>query len=353
MQVLGGLFDLDRLEEDIADYENQMLAPDFWDDNDQAQETVAALNQAKETYHTFNQLEDQIEELDMALALYSEDGDGEILHEAQDLVDHLSKSLSDYQTQLLLSGDHDGADAILEIHPGAGGTESQDWGSMLLRMYQRWADQEGYRLEVIDYQAGDEAGLKSVTLEIKGQNAYGFLQSEKGVHRLVRISPFDSNSRRHTSFASVEVTPVIDESVEVDINPEDLRIDTYRASGAGGQHINKTDSAVRITHIPTGIITQSQAQRSQFQNKDQAMALLRAKLFQVAEEERQKELAAIKGEQLEIGWGSQIRSYVFHPYSMVKDHRTDYEVGNTQAVMDGDLNGFMEAYLRWSMAHSE
>ena len=206
---------------------------------------------------------------------------------------------------------------------------------------------------MIDYQAGDEAGLKSVTLEIKGQNAYGFLQSEKGVHRLVRISPFDSNSRRHTSFASVEVTPVIDESVEVDINPEDLRIDTYRASGAGGQHINKTDSAVRITHIPTGIITQSQAQRSQFQNKDQAMALLRAKLFQVAEEERQKELAVIKGEQLEIGWGSQIRSYVFHPYSMVKDHRTDYEVGNTQAVMDGDLNGFMEAYLRWSMAHSE
>ena len=223
---------------------------------------------------------------------------------------------------------------------------------MLLRMDQRWADKQGFKVTVLDYQDGEEAGIKSVTLEIEGHNAYGYLKSEKGVHRLVRISPFDSNSRRHTSFASVEVTPMLDDTIEIDINPDDLRIDTYRASGAGGQHINKTSSAIRITHIPTGIVTQSQSQRSQFQNRDLAMAMLKAKLYQLEEENKAKELAALKGEQKDIAWGSQIRSYVFHPYAMVKDHRTGYEVGNTGAVMDGDLNGFIDAYLKWQMGDS-
>lgn len=347
--ALGGLFDLDALEADIADYEYQMSQPDFWDDNEAAQEVIQELNISKETYQTISSLEDQVEELTMALELYNETKDEEMYQEAEELTEALSKAIDSYETMLLLSGEYDKNDAILEIHPGAGGTESQDWGSMLLRMYQRYADHKGFSVEVLDYQAGDEAGIKSVILEIKGHNAYGLLKSEKGVHRLVRISPFDSNARRHTSFASIEVTPLIDQSVEIDINPDDIRIDTYRASGAGGQHVNKTDSAVRITHIPTGVVTQSQSQRSQLQNREQAMKLLKSKLHQLEVEQKAKELAEIKGDQKEIGWGSQIRSYVFHPYSMVKDHRTNYEVGNTDKVMDGDLDDFIDAYLKRSI----
>lgn len=324
-----------------------MAAPDFWNDNEKAQKTIAQLNAAKATYQTFHQLEEGLEELAMAVELYDESQDQAIFDEAVASKAHLDQQLAAYETKLLLSEAHDANDAILEIHPGAGGTESQDWGAMLLRMYQRWADKNGFKVAVLDYQDGEEAGIKSVTLEILGQNAYGYLKSEKGVHRLVRISPFDANSRRHTSFASVEVTPMIDDTIELEVNPDDLRIDYYRASGAGGQHINKTSSAVRITHIPTGLVAQSQSQRSQFQNKDQAMAMLKAKLYQLEQEKQAQALAEIKGEQREIAWGSQIRSYVFHPYSMVKDHRTAYEVGNTQAVMDGDLNGFMDAYLKW------
>lgn len=347
--ALGGLFDLDALEADIADYEYQMSQPDFWDDNEAAQEVIQELNISKETYQTISSLEDQVEELTMALELYNETKDEEMYQEAEELTEALSKAIDSYETMLLLSGEYDKNDAILEIHPGAGGTESQDWGSMLLRMYQRYADHKGFSVEVLDYQAGDEAGIKSVILEIKGHNAYGLLKSEKGVHRLVRISPFDSNARRHTSFASIEVTPLIDQSVDIDINPDDIRIDTYRASGAGGQHVNKTDSAVRITHIPTGVVTQSQSQRSQLQNREQAMKLLKSKLHQLEVEQKAKELAEIKGDQKEIGWGSQIRSYVFHPYSMVKDHRTNYEVGNTDKVMDGDLDDFIDAYLKRSI----
>ncbi len=350
-QTLGGLFDLERLEADIADFEHQMLAPDFWDDNKKAQSIVAELNEAKSTQEAVNRLNELVEELEMAIELYNQTEDAELFDEANVIVQQLSKELNDYEILLLLSGEHDDNDAILEIHPGAGGTESQDWGSILLRMYQRFADQHHFKIEVIDYQAGDEAGIKSVTLEIKGPKAYGLLQSEKGVHRLVRISPFDSNSRRHTSFASVEVTPVLDDSIEIEVSDEDLRIDTYRASGAGGQHVNKTDSAVRITHIPTGIVVQSQAQRSQLQNREQAMNLLKAKLYQREQEEKEQELAALRGEQKEIAWGSQIRSYVFHPYSMVKDHRTDYETGNTQAVVDGDLDAFIDAYLQWKISN--
>ncbi|MGO4941135.1 peptide chain release factor 2 [Ruoffia tabacinasalis] len=349
MDSFRGSLDLDALEADIADYEYQMSQPDFWDDNEAAQVVIQELNSSKETYQTISSLEDQVEELTMAIELYNETKDEEMYQEAEELTEALSKAIDSYETMLLLSGEYDKNDAILEIHPGAGGTESQDWGSMLLRMYQRYADHKGFSVEVLDYQAGDEAGIKSVVLEIKGHNAYGLLKSEKGVHRLVRISPFDSNARRHTSFASIEVTPLIDQSVEIDINPDDIRIDTYRASGAGGQHVNKTDSAVRITHIPTGVVTQSQAQRSQLQNREQAMKLLKSKLHQLEVEQKAKELAEIKGDQKEIAWGSQIRSYVFHPYSMVKDHRTNYEVGNTDKVMDGDLDDFIDAYLKWSI----
>lgn len=324
-----------------------MLEPNFWDDNDKAQKLVVKLNEVKATYQSIRQLESQLEEVQLGLEMYEELQEDDLLHEVITQVKQLAQDLSNYQLKLLLSGPHDANSAILEIHPGAGGTESQDWGGMLLRMYQRWADKNGFRVTIVDYQDGEEAGIKSVTLEIEGINAYGYLKSEKGVHRLVRISPFDSNSRRHTSFASVEVTPILDDTIEIEINPDDLRIDTYRASGAGGQHINKTSSAIRITHIPTGIVTQSQSQRSQFQNRDLAMNMLKAKLYQLEEENKAKELAAIKGEQKDIAWGSQIRSYVFHPYSMVKDHRTSYEVGNSQAVMDGDLTGFINAYLNW------
>lgn len=324
-----------------------MAQAEFWEDNDKAQEIIKASNEAKMTYNSLKTIENQVDELSLAMELYEESQDPEIFKEAQDLCKQVDANLKKYELSLLLSEDHDHLNAIIEIHPGAGGTESQDWGSILLRMYQRWADSRDYQVEILDYQDGEEAGIKSVTLSITGNNAYGYLKSEKGVHRLVRISPFDSNSRRHTSFASIEVSPELDNTIEVEINPDDLRIDTYRASGAGGQHVNKTSSAIRITHIPTGIVTQSQSQRSQFQNKDTAMKLLKAKLYQKQLEEKEAQMQAIKGEQKEIAWGSQIRSYVFHPYSMVKDHRTNYEVGNAQAVVDGDLDGFINAYLRW------
>jgi len=247
---------------------------------------------------------------------------------------------------MLLSEPYDKNNAILELHPGAGGTESQDWGSMLLRMYTRWAEQHGFKVETMDYLPGDEAGIKSVTLLIQGHNAYGYLKAEKGVHRLVRISPFDSAGRRHTSFVSCDVMPEFNNEIEIDIRSEDLKVDTYRATGAGGQHINTTDSAVRITHIPTGVVVSCQAERSQIKNRDKAMNMLKAKLYQLEIEKQQAELDAIRGEQKEIGWGSQIRSYVFHPYSMVKDHRTSFETGNVQGVMDGELDGFINAYLR-------
>lgn len=353
LTVIGGLFDLDAIEADIANYEYQMAQSGFWDDNEAAQKVMKDLNQAKATYQEFETMTERVDEINLGLELYNESKDEDILSELEENIQRLSDQLSNYETKLLLSGPHDANDAILEIHPGAGGTESQDWGSMLLRMYQRWAEQQGFTVEIIDYNEGEEAGIKSATLSISGQYAYGYLKSEKGIHRLVRISPFDSNSRRHTSFASVEVTPVLDDTVEVDVNPDDLRIDTFRASGAGGQHINKTSSAVRITHIPTGIVTQSQSQRSQLQNREQAMKMLKAKLYQLEEEKKAAELAEVKGDQKEIAWGSQIRSYVFHPYSMVKDHRTQYEVGQVQAVMDGDLNGFIDAYLKWSIQSND
>ena len=327
-----------------------MSEPGFWDDNEKAQIVIQKSNELKAVYDTFHQLELQVEEVELLFEMYKEDPEEEIHDELVERVHSVEKELEKYELSMLLSGPHDKCSAILEIHPGAGGTESQDWGSMLLRMYTRWAEQHGYRIETVDYQDGDEAGIKSVTLSIEGLNAYGYLKSEKGVHRLVRISPFDAAGKRHTSFCSIDIMPQLEGDIDIEINPDDLKIDVYRASGAGGQQINKTSSAVRITHIPTGIVTQSQAQRSQFKNKDQAMAMLKTKLYQLEEEKKAAELAEIRGEQKDIAWGSQIRNYVFHPYSLVKDLRSGHETGNIGAVMDGDLDPFMDAYLKWSLS---
>lgn len=348
-KALGGLFDLDKLEQDIAALESEMAQPTFWDDSNAAQKIIQEVNALKKVYDTFHVLEVQQEEAALLFELYTEEPDDDIFQDVEEHVIHLQKAVEQYELGMLLSGPHDASNAILELHPGAGGTESQDWGSMLLRMYVRWAEQHGYRVETVDYQAGEEAGIKSVTLLIEGHNAYGYLKAEKGVHRLVRISPFDAAGKRHTSFCSVDIMPEITDDVDIEINPDDLKIDVFRASGAGGQHINKTSSAVRITHIPTGIVTQSQAQRSQFKNRDQAMSMLKAKLYQLEEEKKAAELAAIRGEQKDIAWGSQIRNYVFHPYSLVKDLRSGYETGNINAVMDGELDPFMDAYLKWTL----
>ena len=323
-----------------------MSDPSFWDNAETAQQLISENKANKETYDQFNRLATGVEEIELMLEMLQEEPDEELEQEIVASITELQEAMATYELAMLLDGPYDHNNAIVELHPGAGGTESQDWGSMLLRMYTRWSEQHNYQVEVLDYQAGDEAGIKSVTLLIKGHNAYGYLKSEKGVHRLVRISPFDSAKRRHTSFCSVDVMPELDGTIEVEINSDDLKIDTYRASGAGGQHINKTESAVRITHLPTGTVVASQAQRSQLKNREQAMGMLKAKLYQLEVEKQEQEAAALRGEQLEIGWGSQIRSYVFHPYSMVKDHRTNYETGNVQAVMDGDLDGFIDAYLK-------
>ncbi|RSU13479.1 peptide chain release factor 2 [Vagococcus elongatus] len=349
-KILGGHFDLDSLEEQIANFEYQMSLPDFWDDSKKAQEIISRSNELKETFESFKALESEQEELDVFLEMLQEESDQEILEELISRKQMFDDKLAAYELSQLLDEPYDKNNAIMEIHPGAGGTESQDWGDMLLRLYTRWAGQHDYQVEILDYSGGDEAGIKSATLLIKGFNAYGYLRSETGVHRLVRISPFDSNSRRHTSFCSINVMPELNDDIDITINSDDLKIDTYRASGAGGQHVNKTESAVRITHLPTGIVVASQAQRSQLKNREQAMSMLKAKLYQLELEKKAAEEAEIRGETKEIGWGSQIRSYVFHPYSMVKDHRTNYEVGNVQAVMDGDIDGFIDAYLRLGLS---
>ena len=347
--ALGGLFDLDALNESISINESKMAEPGFWDHQETAQKLIDENNQLKTKVDSYESLTSQLDDIQVAIELLEEAPDAEMQAEVEQDYAKLQQELQQYRLNLLLSGPYDHNNAILEIHPGAGGTESQDWGSMLLRMYTRWAEQHNFKVETLDYQSGDVAGISSVTLLISGHNAYGYLRSEKGVHRLVRISPFDSAGRRHTSFASVDVLPELDDSVEVDINPADLKVDVYRASGAGGQHVNKTSSAVRITHEPTGIVVASQAQRSQLQNRQTAMNMLKAKLYELEEEKKAKEKAALEGDQLEIGWGSQIRSYVFHPYTMVKDHRTNYETGNGQAVMDGDLDPFINAYLQYQL----
>lgn len=326
-----------------------MTAPGFWDDQKTAQKVIDEVNGLKSLVHTLEEHEETHENLEVSYELVKEEDDEDLRQDLEEQIQQLVKDLNQFELNILLSEPYDKNNAILELHPGAGGTESQDWASMLLRMYTRWAERKGFKVETMDYLPGEEAGVKSVTLLIKGHNAYGYLKAEKGVHRLVRISPFDSSGRRHTSFVSCEVMPEFNDEIEIDVRTEDLKIDTYRSSGAGGQHVNTTDSAVRITHTPTNTVVTCQSERSQIKNREQAMKMLKSKLYQLEIERQQQELDDIRGEQKEIGWGSQIRSYVFHPYSMVKDHRTNTEIGNTQAVMDGEVDKFIDAYLRSQM----
>ncbi len=323
-----------------------MLDPSFWNDQESAQKIISESNALKDVVDEYKELTDGQENLEMTLELLKEEFDEDLNEELISELKASKSKLEDFELQMLLSDEFDSNSAVIELHSGAGGTESQDWASMLLRMYTRWAERKGFKVETLDYQAGDEAGVKSVTLSIKGHNAYGYLKAEKGVHRLVRISPFDSSGRRHTSFSSIEVMPEFEGDIDVDIKMEDVKIDTYRSSGAGGQHVNTTDSAVRMTHLPTGAIVTCQTERSQIKNRERAINLLKAKIYQIRVEEEQARLLEIRGDQKEIGWGSQIRSYVFHPYSMVKDHRTNAETGNVSAVMDGEIDLFINAFLR-------
>lgn len=344
--ILGGLFDLAEKERRITELDEVMAQPDFWNDQEKAQALISEANALKSSVEKFKALEADADEINVMLELAREENDDELFAEAANSVKTLLEQMNTFELELLLREPYDKNNAILELHPGAGGTESQDWASMLLRMYTRWAEARGFKVETLDYLPGDEAGVKSVTLLIKGHNAYGYLKAEKGVHRLVRISPFDASGRRHTSFVSCHVMPELDGDIDIDIRTEDLKIDTYRSSGAGGQHVNTTDSAVRITHLPSGIVVTCQSERSQIKNRERAMKILKARLYEKQLEEQREALDEIKGEQREIAWGSQIRSYVFHPYSMVKDHRTNVEAGNVQAVMDGELDPFIDAYLR-------
>lgn len=333
-------------KERIQELELEMTDPTFWDDQDKAQTVINESNGLKHLVDAFEELAERLDNQEVSYELVKEENDSELFEELDKEIGELSQDVSDFELEMLLSDPYDANNAILELHPGAGGTESQDWASILLRMYQRWAEQKHFKVETLDYLPGDEAGVKSVTLLIKGHNAYGYLKAEKGVHRLVRISPFDSSGRRHTSFVSCDVIPEISGDIDVDLKQEDLKIDTYRASGAGGQHVNTTDSAVRITHVPTNTVVTCQSERSQIKNREQAMKMMKAKLHQLEIEKKEAEVAELRGEQKEIGWGSQIRSYVFHPYSMVKDHRTNTEIGNVQSVVDGNIDPFIDAYLR-------
>ncbi len=338
--------DISGTKKQIEELENLAAAPDFWDDMENSQKVLQKIKQLKDKAAAYEGLKSSWEDAIVLIDLANEENDESMLDEIKKTVESITAATEKMTLETLLSGNYDKCNAIMTFHAGAGGTEAQDWAEMLLRMYQMYAQKNGYAVEVIDTLPGDEAGIKSATISVSGINAYGYLKSEKGVHRLVRISPFDASGRRHTSFASIEVMPEIDDEIEINIKPEDLKIDTYRSSGAGGQHINKTDSAVRITHIPTGIVTACQTQRSQHQNKDYAMKMLKAKLAEIAEQQQKEKIEDIKGVQKEIAWGSQIRSYVFHPYNLVKDHRTGFEIGNIGAVMDGDIDGFINAYLK-------
>ncbi len=325
-----------------------METPDFWNDAEEAQKLTKECKGLKDDVETCEALKTQYEDIEVLIEMGYEENDPEMIPEIRQELDGFIAGLENIRIKTLLSDEYDGYHAILKLNAGAGGTESCDWASMLYRMYTRWAEKKGFSIEVLDYLDGDEAGIKSVTFQVNGENAYGYLKSEKGVHRLVRISPFNAQGKRQTSFVSLDVMPDIEDDVDVEINEDDLRIDTYRSSGAGGQHINKTSSAIRITHIPTGIVVQCQNERSQFQNKDKAMQMLKAKLYMLKKEANAEKLSDIRGEVTEIGWGNQIRSYVMQPYTMVKDHRTNAETGNVDAVMDGALDLFINEYLKWN-----
>ncbi len=346
MKDLEEALNLNEKKEQIKQLDKQMEAPSFWDDIENSSKVIKESKNIKDTISAYEGLREQLEDIETMLEMGYEENDKELVPEIQEMMKSFEKQFDEMRISTLLSGEYDENDAILTLHAGAGGTESCDWAGMLYRMYSKWAEKRGYKAEVLDFLDGDEAGIKSITVQISGKNAYGYLKSEKGVHRLVRISPFNAAGKRQTSFASCDVLPDIEEDVTVDIAEEDLKIDTYRASGAGGQHINKTDSAIRITHIPTGVVVQCQNERSQHKNKDKAMKMLKAKLYIMKQQENLEKISDLRGEVKEIGWGNQIRSYVMQPYTLVKDHRTNEEIGNVQSVLDGNLDPFMNAYLK-------
>ena len=339
--------DLANKEQRVEELEREMEAPDFWDNAEVSQKKMKELKGLKDDMETYQNLVTQMEDMETMIEMGYEENDPELIPEIQEMLDQFQTDFDNIRVKTLLSGEYDSENAIVKLNAGAGGTEACDWCGMLYRMYSRWADRKGFSMEVLDYLDGDEAGVKSVTFQVNGENAYGYLKSEKGVHRLVRISPFNAAGKRQTSFVSCDVMPDIEKDLDVEINDEDIRIDTYRSSGAGGQHINKTSSAIRITHFPTGIVVQCQNERSQHMNKDKAMQMLKAKLYLLKQQEAEEKLSGIRGEVTDIGWGNQIRSYVMQPYTMVKDHRTNEETGNVDAVMDGSIDIFINAYLKW------
>jgi peptide chain release factor 2 len=341
----GSIFDLEAKEKKIRELEKTTQQPGFWNDNQKAQSVLKEISELKKWSEQWHQLSQKTEDMVVLKGLAEEEEDPQAQREVEAGLEELKNELDDFEFKTVLSGEDDSKNAILAIHSGAGGTEAQDWAQMLLRMYTRWVERRGFEYDTIDFQAGEEAGIKSTTLEITGEYAYGYLKGESGVHRLVRISPFDANKRRHTSFASVFVYPEVEDNITVEINDDDLRIETFRASGAGGQHVNKVSSAVRITHMPTGIVVQCQSERSQFRNKDNALKVLKARLYHLYKEEEVKKQEELESKKKKIEWGSQIRSYVFHPYNMVKDHRTKVETSDSQAVMDGDIDRFIQSYL--------
>jgi peptide chain release factor 2 len=345
IEELTKALDLDYLKKAMADNENLMNNSNFWNDTKTSARVLKELKEQKEKIETFSYLNEKVEELELYFEMYKNE-DESLINEIEELINVISVDLDAFEVKMLLSKEYDSLDAIFEMHPGAGGTESQDWCSMLFRMYKRYSERNGYEVEVLDYLDGEEAGIKSVSFIVHGPKAYGYLKSENGVHRLVRISPFDSNSRRHTSFCAVTVYPSIENDVNIELKPEDIRIDTYRSSGAGGQSVNTTDSAIRITHLKTGIVVTCQNERSQIQNREKALQILKSKLYLKEYEEKNQKIKDVSGETGENSFGSQIRSYVFHPYSMIKDHRTNYETFNVGNVMDGDLDGFINAFLK-------
>ena len=347
LEEMRSSLDLENKERRIEELERTMAEPAFWDNPEQSQKIMKDLGSLKDDVATYSRLRSQYEETELLIDMGNEEDDASVIPDIEQTLADFEADFEAIRIKTLLSGEYDRYNAIVTLHPGAGGTEACDWCSMLYRMYSRWIDKKGFSVELLDYLDGDEAGIKSVTFQINGENAYGLMRSEMGIHRLVRISPFNAAGKRQTSFVSCDVMPDIEEDVDVEVRDEDIRIDTYRSSGAGGQHINKTSSAIRITHFPTGIVVTCQNERSQFQNKDKAMQMLKAKLYMLKIEENKAKAGEIRGEVKDIAWGSQIRSYVFQPYTMVKDLRSGYETGNVQAVMDGDLDPFINAYLKW------